>query len=110
MIKEGTSDKKAKWRFNIAAKNTLTDKVQFNVKLSQTSDLWRKGTLSDRKGKWSFRIEATEARRTECRGNELGGEATLLTHIANLFFLQDPEKSPGRICCRALNLEESPTS
>ena len=41
----------------------LTTLVQFNVNLSQKSDLWTEGT-SDRRRKWSFRIEATEARRS----------------------------------------------
>ena len=105
-LKEGTSDWEQKWKCCIEAKNISTNKVQFNVKLSQKSDLWTEGT-SDRRRKWSFRIEATEARRT-CSGQWTWRRVNAVDTHRHLFSKQAPEKSLGRVCCRALNLEESP--
>ena len=91
ILKEGTSDWGQKWKCCIEAKNISTYKVQFNVRLSQKSDLWTEGT-SDRRRKWSFRIEATEARRrssgqwTWRRGNAVD------TH-RHLFFPTSRKKS-----------------
>lgn len=95
-LKEGKSDWGQKWKCCIEAKNISTNKAQFNVKLSQKSDLWTEGT-SDRRRKWSFRIEATEARQT-CSGQwTWRREATLLTHIATFFFPSSRKKSWPRL-------------